>query len=171
MKSLLLFSAAMVLASSCTVLVAQDATDEQPVALSPADAKKAKALEKRKAALIKSIEKQVTVAEKKLKPSEDQAEKLKSVLTKYYVKRISLVAAFRKAKEPEDKKIARRDLRQWANKQEKALADILDEKQLKKLKSINQNDMEALNPRPAGGGGGGGGFGGDGGGDGGGGDD
>lgn len=172
MKIRLLFAAVMVLACGGTALLAQDASPEQTKALSPAEAKKAKALEKRKADLIKSIQKQVTQAEKKLKPSAEQQEKLNSILTQYYVKRVPLVTNFRKSKDPEEKKVARREIRQLANKQEKALAEFLDEKQMKTLKRINQNDMEALNPPPAGGGGGGGGFGGgDGGGDGGGGDD
>lgn len=164
MKSILLFTVALVLAGGGTALVAQDANPESSAVKSPADAKKAAAFEKRKAKLVKSIEKQVASAEKKLKPTPEQAEKLKAVLTQYYLKRLPLVADFRKTKDAEEKKVAKRKIRQWANKQEKALAEILDEKQLKALKRINQNDMDSLNPPPAGGGGGGGGDGGGGGG-------
>lgn len=159
MKYLLLISAVVVWVNGGTPLLAQDKSGDPPTAVSAADAKKAEALEKRKAKLVKLIEKQVAAAEKKLKLTEEQAAPVKSTLTQYYLARFKLVADFRRAADPDEKKEAKRKIRQWGNKLQKSLGEHLNEKQLKKLKSIIDSDMEALNPRPAGGGGGGAGFG------------
>lgn len=172
MKKVFWLAALLVGSSVLPGLSAQNDSGATASEISPADAKKLAAQEKRKARLIKDIEKQVSSTERKLKLREDQKEKVHSYLNQYYVQRLPMIAVFRRAEEREEKKAAKKELRQWNGKLERKLAEILDEKQMKSLTRILEADMEALKPRPSGGGGGGGG-GGDfgGGGDGGGGDD
>lgn len=160
-----IISLSVLICAGTSTAVAQD--DLPPT---KEELKKTAQTEKRKAQIIKELDKKVAAVEKRLKLREDQQEAVRSFLLPYYLKRHGFVAKFRAAQTPEDKKAARQAIRKWGNQLKTKLTATLDEKQMKTLQKIIESDMEALNPPPAGGGGGfGGGFG-DGGGGGGGGD-
>lgn len=153
-----------------------NAVTEDVIPPSKEELRKASQLEKRKDQVIKELDKKILAVEMKLKLREDQKEAVRSYLLPYYLKRHGFVAKFRAAQGSEQKKTARQTLRKWGNQLKNKLSETLDEKQLKTLAKIIESDMEALNPRPAGGGsgfgdGGGGGYGGGDGGYGGGGDE